>query len=68
MSPEDGIVLKTAGMILVFKNEVPKDANLDELLQAKEFLTKALKKNPNDPGAKHYLEKVKNTLVSMKLQ
>lgn len=68
LSPEDGTILKTAGMILAFKNEVPKDANMDELMQAKEYLIAALKKNPNDPGAKHYLEKVKNILFSIKMQ
>jgi len=62
LAPDDMTVLRTAGMVLAFKNQEPETADHAELKQAQEYLKKVLVENPNDKGAKNYLSKVKFTL------
>lgn len=61
-APDDIAVLRTAGMVLAYKNQKPETSDLGELNQAKKYLDRVLKINPNDKGAKHYLTKVQFAL------
>jgi len=62
LAPNDTAVLRTAGMVLAYKNQKPETSNLAELNQAEGYLNRVLEVNPNDKGAEHYLDIVMFTL------
>ncbi|MCF6219703.1 MAG: hypothetical protein L3J65_01190 [Robiginitomaculum sp.] len=62
VAPDNAAVLKTAGIVLAYKNQEPESSDLAELKLAQKYLKHVLARNPNDKGAKHYLGKVEFTL------
>ncbi len=68
LAPDNVAVLRTAGMVLTYKNEDPDKANLAELKKARDYLKQALRLNPKDIGAEHYLKKTERNLRILGVQ
>ncbi len=56
-APENAALLRTAGMVLLYKNEAADSHDRDELGKARKLFKRAMIKNPNDIAAHYYYVK-----------